>query len=66
MNDYQSLRRSQGSQVEKTYELPDTAELPKLKNILILEDEAAFAALLKETLESEGYNVTTVSNGRRD
>ena len=63
MNDYQSLRRRQNSQVEKTYELPDTAELPKMKNILILEDEAAFAMLLKEALESEGYNVTTVSNG---
>jgi CheY-like chemotaxis protein len=63
MNDYQSLRRRENSQVEKTYELPDTAELPKMKNILILEDEAAFAMLLKETLESEGYHVTTVSNG---
>ena len=50
-------------QVEKTYELPDTAELPKAKNILILEDEAAFAMLLKETLESEGYHVSIVSSG---
>jgi CheY-like chemotaxis protein len=65
MNDYQSLRRRQGLQVQKTYELPDTetAELPKAKNILILEDEVAFAMLLKEDLESEGYRVTVVSSG---
>jgi CheY-like chemotaxis protein len=65
MNDYQSLRRRQNSQVEKTYELPDadTTELPKVKNILILEDEVAFAILLKENLESEGYHVTVVSSG---
>ena len=65
MNDYQSLRRQQRSQVEKTYELPDTDtdEIPKKKNILILEDEVAFAILLKEYLESEGYQVTVVSNG---
>src|SRR5450432_607242 len=65
MNEYESLQRQQISQVQKTYELPDTEtdEITKKKNILILEDEAAFAALIKETLESEGYNVATVSNG---
>ena len=52
-------------QVEKTYELPDTDadEIPKKKNVLILEDEAALAILLKEDLESEGYHVTVVSSG---
>jgi CheY-like chemotaxis protein len=63
MNDYQSLRRRQSSQVEKTYEIGDAAALSKMKHILILEDEVAFAILLKEDLEAEGYQVTVVSNG---
>lgn len=65
MNEYELMRRQQNSQVEKTYELPDieTAEPPKAKKILMLEDEVAFAIVLKENLEAEGYHVTVVSNG---
>lgn len=63
MNEYESLRKRQSSQGEKTYELPDLEELPKTKNILILEDDVAFAIPLKETLESQGYHVVVVSNG---
>jgi CheY-like chemotaxis protein len=65
MNDYQSMRRQQELEVVKTYELPDAdiPEPPKAKKILVLEDEVAFAILLKEDLEAEGYQVTVVSNG---
>jgi diguanylate cyclase (GGDEF)-like protein len=35
-----------------------------MANILVVEDELLIARLLKETLEVEGYNVTTVLNGK--
>ena len=34
-----------------------------MADILIVEDEQLIAKLLKETLQSEGYNVVTVLNG---
>src|SRR5947209_14003399 len=34
-----------------------------MTDILVVEDEQLFASLLKETLESEGYQVTVVLNG---
>ena len=63
MNNYQSLRKRQDLLVEKTYELSDLAELPKMKNLLLLEDDVAFAISLRETLEGQGYQVTVVTNG---
>ena len=67
MNEYQSLRRRQGVQVQKTYELPDTetAELPKAKNILILEDDAALAVMLKEGLELKDIMSPSCQTGRK-
>jgi DNA-binding response OmpR family regulator len=63
MNDYDLLRRRANLQSGKTYELPDNSSLPERKNILILEDDTGFAALLQEGLEHEGYVVTVVQNG---
>ena len=34
-----------------------------MADILVVEDEQLIARLLKETLQSEGYNVVTVLNG---
>src|SRR5712692_3711562 len=34
-----------------------------MANILVVEDERLIAKLLKETLEIEGYRVTTILNG---
>jgi two-component system NtrC family sensor kinase len=47
----------------RTYEIPDDLSSSKRKTVLILEDEAAFAALLKEMLEDQDYHVTVVPNG---
>ena len=63
MNDYDLLRRRANLQSGKTYELSDNSSLPERKNILILEDDTRFAALLQEGLEHEGYVVTVVQNG---
>jgi CheY-like chemotaxis protein len=63
MNNYQSLRKRQNPLPEKTYELSEVAEVPKMKNFLLLEDDVAFATSLRETLEGQGYQVTVVTNG---
>lgn len=63
MNDYDLLRKRENLQSSKTYELPDNSPLPERKNILLLEDDVGFAALLKEGLEHEGHLVTIVQNG---
>jgi DNA-binding NtrC family response regulator len=63
MNEYESMRRRQTLQPEKTHDLSDVAELPKTKSILILEDDVALSFILKEALETQGYLVTLVSNG---
>ena len=34
-----------------------------MADILVIEDEQLIARLLKETLQTEGYNVVTVLNG---
>ncbi|MDD5138935.1 MAG: response regulator [Verrucomicrobiales bacterium] len=63
MNDYELMRRRESARSEKTYELPDTGGIPKTKSILILEDDAALAFILKEALENQRYVVTVVPNG---
>jgi len=56
-------RKNQAYQEEKTYELADRPDPQERKGVLLLEDETALAASLKELLESSGYVVTVVSNG---
>jgi len=56
-------RKNQAYQEEKTYELADGPDPQERKGVLLLEDETALAASLKELLESSGYVVTVVSNG---
>lgn len=63
MNDYELMRRRESPQPDKTYALPDTGEILKTKNILILEDDVALALILKEALESQRYAVTVVPSG---
>ena len=63
MNDYELMRRRENPRSEKTYELPDTAEVLKTERILILEDDAALSLILKAALENQRYLVTVVSNG---
>jgi DNA-binding NtrC family response regulator len=47
----------------QVYEIPDELLESTRKRVLILEDDAAFAAGLKETLESASYRVTVVPTG---
>ena len=47
----------------RMYEIPDNPSSSKRKTVLLLEDEAAFAAVLKETLEEQDYRVTVVPSG---
>jgi CheY-like chemotaxis protein len=56
-------RKNQAYQAEKTYDLADGPDPQEHKAVLLLEDETALAASLKELLESSGYVVTVVSNG---
>lgn len=63
MNKHNLTRRHAAHRPEKTYELSDGDEISKTKNILIVEDDVAFAIMLKEALEAQGHSVTVVSNG---
>jgi len=63
MNHHHPIRRSEIPKREITYEIPDTTEITRPKEILILEDDVALAMQLKEALEIQGYVVTVVSNG---
>ncbi|HXI69304.1 MAG TPA: response regulator [Verrucomicrobiae bacterium] len=63
MSNYNVMRRRENPQPEKTYELPDSDEFLKTKRVLILEDDAVLADILKEAIEGQGYVVTVVSNG---
>ena len=47
----------------RIYEIPDDILEPEHKTVLVLEDDAAFADTLKDTLESFSYRVTVVRNG---
>ena len=50
-------------QEEKTHEIPDDLLGDEPKKVLLLEDDVAFAEMVREFLEAENYRVTTVSNG---
>ena len=63
MNDYELMRRRENQRPEKTYELPDSEEFLKTRRVLILEDDAVLADILKEALEGQRYVVTVVTNG---
>ena len=63
MSNYDSMRRREIPEPLKTYEISDDTETVGRKAILILEDDAAFASQLKESLEMRGYAVTVVANG---
>ena len=63
MNHHHSIRRSEIPKREITYEIPDTTEITRPKEILIMEDDVVLAMQLKEALEIKGYVVTVISNG---
>jgi DNA-binding NtrC family response regulator len=63
MSDDHSMQQRIGSRRDKVYVLHGAKELPKSKKILVLEDDVAFAANLKEALGMQGYIVTVVANG---
>lgn len=63
MNHHHSIRRSEIPKREITYEIPDTTEITRPKEILIMEDDVVLAMQLKEALEIQGYVVTVISNG---
>ena len=47
----------------RIYEIPDDLLESKPKTVLVLEDDTAFAATLKDALESFGYRITFVPTG---
>lgn len=47
----------------RVYEIPDELLDYSQKSVLIVEDDATLATLLKEELESRGYRVTVAPNG---
>ena len=47
------------------YEIPDEVLHSLSKSVLILEDDSAFADLLKQTLEEQDYRVTIVADGAK-
>lgn len=49
--------------VEKTYEIPDDLIRPEPKSILLLEDDATLAEVLRNGLELNNYRVTRVRSG---
>lgn len=51
------------AQSEKTYEIGEMAELPKLQHVLVLEDDVALSITLKQILLEQNYMVTVVANG---
>ena len=67
MSNYDSFRRREIPQPEIVYDISAADEsaqpLNKSKSVLILEDDGDFAAMLKDTLQFEGYQITIVTNG---
>ncbi len=63
MNHHPPIHRPEIPKREITYEIADTIEITRPKEILILEDDVALTLLLKESLETQGYVVIVVSNG---
>src|SRR5689334_5231393 len=58
-----TYKRTWIPQEEKTHEIPDDILGEPTQNIRLLEDDVAFAELVREFLEAENFRVTTVSNG---
>jgi CheY-like chemotaxis protein len=56
-------RRYHPSIIEKTYEIPDALIPPDSKSVLVLEDDASLAAVLRNGLELNHYDVTRVRSG---
>ncbi|MCL4178638.1 MAG: response regulator [Verrucomicrobia bacterium] len=56
-------RYSNMSIVERTYEIPDDLIRPDPKSILMLEDDASLADVLRKGLEHNNYIVTRVRSG---
>jgi len=50
-------------QEPRTYEIHDDPSSSKRQTVLVLEDNAAFAEALKDTLEGQDYGVTVVLSG---
>jgi CheY-like chemotaxis protein len=50
-------------QEPRTYDISENLENSKRKTVLLLEDDAEFSAMLKETLEDQDYSVTVVPSG---
>ncbi|HYE30633.1 MAG TPA: response regulator [Methylomirabilota bacterium] len=48
---------------EKVHEVPDDLLGPKIRNLLMLEDDVDTACLLKEYLETANFKVTIVPSG---
>ena len=67
MSNYDSFRRREIPPPEIVYDISNADELAqplaKSKQVLILEDEHDLAAMLKDALQFEGYQVTIVANG---
>jgi CheY-like chemotaxis protein len=51
------------SSVEKTYEIPEDLIRPDPKTVLLLEDDATLAEVLRGGLELNNYTVTRVRSG---
>jgi CheY-like chemotaxis protein len=49
--------------IEKTYEIPDDLIRPDPKSVLMLEDDATLAGVLRNGLELNNYRVTRVRSG---
>lgn len=47
----------------RIYEIPDDLPESKIKTVLVVEDDVAFAGTLKDALENFNYRVTVVTNG---
>jgi CheY-like chemotaxis protein len=63
MNRNHLMPKREVSHLERTYEISEVAELPKLQHILVLEDDVALAIMLKQVLQEQNYVVTVVANG---
>lgn len=45
------------------YDISDDPKSARIKTVLVLEDDGAFATTLKEVLQEQGYQLTVVSSG---
>lgn len=49
----------------KVFVTPILQIMPDKRSVLVVEDDAALASMLKELLEGEGYTVVAVHDGQR-